>query len=134
MEARGAAMRAAHEERIRVENESRRRLTWVVVLLVGVPFVVLMFTIFAPLLGLAKVAAPFACPSGYERAYVKYWSESTGGTKTTSHWELRCITGAGDVKGDDGTVYFVSGALGFGMSMSSLVTLLVMRRKKRSPF
>ena len=50
------------------------------VLLVGVPFVVLMSTIFAPLLGLAKVAAPFACPSGYERAYVKYWTESAGGT------------------------------------------------------
>jgi hypothetical protein len=134
MEARGAAMRAAHEERIRIENESRRRLVWVVVLLVVVPFFVLMFTIFAPLLGLAKVAAPFACPSGYERAYVKHWQESTGGTKTTSHWELHCITDKGDVKGDDGTVYFISGALGFGMSMSALVTLLVMRRKKRSPF
>lgn len=131
MEARAAAMQAAHAERIRAENESRRKLVRVLVLLVGLPLVVLMFTVFAPLLGLAKVAAPFACPSGYEKAYVKYWTESAGGTKTTSHWELRCITSAGDVKGDDGTVYFISGALGFGMSMTSLVTLAILRRKKR---
>lgn len=103
------------------------------VLLVGIPLFGLLFAIFAPYFGLAKAAARFACPSDYERAYVKVWQESGGGTKTTSHWELRCITRDGDVKGDDGTVYLVSSTLGFGMSMSALATLLVMRRKLRSP-